>query len=181
PILAFGSVMAWRELPARTLREWQRRLRLVPMNRGDAVWTLVGLLVIVIASAAVLLLARPLDPGFKPSPSFLAQSPPRKVWVFAAWLPLFVTNILGEELCWRGYVLPRQEAAWGSAAWLGNGISWCLFHWSFGWPVLVMLLPITLLLPWVVVRRRNTSVGIIIHAVFNAAGFVLVTSGLAAS
>jgi hypothetical protein len=34
----------------------------------------------------------------------------------------------------------------------------------------VMLLPITLLLPWIVQRRRNTWVGIIIHAVFNAAG-----------
>src|SRR5262249_49831423 len=91
---------------------------------------------------------------------------------------LFVTNILGEELCWRGYVLPRQEAAFGRAACLANGIPWCLFHRSFGWPILVMLLPITLLLPWIVQRRRNTWVGIIIHAVFNAAGFVVVTSSV---
>jgi hypothetical protein len=49
-----------------------------------------------------------------------------------------------------------------------------------GWPILVTLLPITLLLPWIVQRRRNTSVGIIIHAVFNATGFILATSALAA-
>jgi membrane protease YdiL (CAAX protease family) len=180
PILTFGSAMAWRELPAPTLSEWRRRLRLVPLNRGDAVWTIVGLLVIVIASAALLALARHLDPSFQPSPSFLAQNPGWNAWVFAAWIPLFVTNILGEELCWRGYVLPRQEAAWGPRAWLGNGIPWCLFHWSLGWPILVMLLPITVLLPWIVQRRRNTYVGIIIHAVFNAAGFVLATSALSA-
>ena len=62
-------------------------------------------------------------------------------------------------------------------AWLPNGILWCLFHWSFGWPIMVTLLPITLLLPWIVQRRRNTSVGIIIHGVFNAAGFIAAVSG----
>src|SRR4029453_6834199 len=94
PILTFGSAMAWRELPAPTLSEWRRRLRLVPLNRGDAVWTIVGLLVIVIASAALLALARHLDPSFQPSPSFLAQNPGWHASVFAAWIPLFVTNIL---------------------------------------------------------------------------------------
>jgi len=178
PILTFGSAMAWLELPAPTLRDWRRRLRLGSINRGDAVWTVVGLVVIVIASAAILAVARYLDPSFQPSPSFLAHSPGWNVWVFAAWIPLFVTNILGEELCWRGYVLPRQEVALGRAACLANGIPWCLFHWSFGWPILVMLLPITLLLPWIVQRRRNTWVRIIIHAVFNAAGFVVVTSSV---
>jgi membrane protease YdiL (CAAX protease family) len=148
------------------------------MNRGDTIWTIVGLFVISIASAAILILARYVDPGFQPSPWFLARSPGWHAWVFAAWIPLFVTNILGEELCWRGYVLPRQEVALGRAACLANGIPWCLFHWSFGWPILVMLLPITLLLPWIVQRRRNTWVGIIIHAIFNAAGFVFVTSGV---
>jgi hypothetical protein len=44
----------------------------------------------------------------------------------------------------------------------------------------VVLLPITMVLPWIVQRRQNTSVGIIIHAVFNAAGFVLATSALGA-
>jgi membrane protease YdiL (CAAX protease family) len=175
PILMFGSAMAWFELPAPTLSEWRRRLRLFPVNGDDAVWTIGGLLMIMIASAAILALARHLHPSFQPSPSFLVQSPGWSASVFAAWIPLFVTNILGEELCWRGYVLPRQEAAWGSTAWFGNGVPWCLFHWSFGWPILIMLLPITLLLPWIVQRRRNTSVGIIIHAVFNAVGFVLAT------
>src|SRR5262249_13169938 len=169
---------AWLELPAPTRTEWRSRLKLAPMNRGDVIWTIFGLLVIVIASAALLTLARYLDPGFKPSPSFLAQNPGWKATVFAGWIPLFVTNILAEELCWRGYVLPRQEAAWGRTAWLGNGMAWCLFHWSLGRPILVMLLPITVVLPWIVQRRRNTSVGIAIHSVFNAAGFVLATSTL---
>ena len=117
-------------------------------------------------------------PELPSSPWFLQHTPGLHAWVFAAWIPLFLSNILGEELCWRGYVLPRQEARFGRAAWLPNGILWCLFHWSFGWPIMVTLLPITLLLPWIVQRRRNTWVGIIIHAIFNAAGFILATSGV---
>jgi membrane protease YdiL (CAAX protease family) len=177
PILIFGGVMAWRELPVQRLSEWQKRLRLVRMNRGDVTWTIIGFFIISVATAVILALTRYLDPIFQPVPWFLAQGPGWHAWVFVAWIPLFVTNILGEELCWRGYVLPRQEAAMGQIAWLGNGIPWCLFHWSFGWQILVTLLPITFLLPWIVQRRRNTWVGIIIHGVFNAIGFVIATSG----
>ena len=178
PILIFGSVMAWRELPMRRTNAWYERLRLVGMDRGDIAWSIVGIVVIASASVAILALARYIHPGFNPSPWFLANSAGWNVSVFVAWIPLFVTNIIGEELCWRGYILPRQETAWGRAAWAGNGIPWCLFHWSLGWPILVTLLPITLVLPWIVQRRRNTWVGIIIHAAFNAAGFAAAISNL---
>lgn len=177
PILIFGCVMAWRELPKRDLRSLRRRLRLNAISRGDLIWAGGGLLAIAAATAALLALARYIDPGFRPSPWFLLQPPGWHASVFAAWLPLFVSNILGEELCWRGYVLPRQETGFGRMAWLPNGALWCLFHWSFGWPIMVTLLPITLGLPWIVQRRRNTSVGIVIHGAFNAAGFIVVASG----
>jgi membrane protease YdiL (CAAX protease family) len=62
---------------------------------------------------------------------------------------------------------------------LPNGAMWCLFHWSFGWSVMLLLLPIALLLPWIVQRRRNTSVGVVIHAIFNAGGFIAAVSGRA--
>jgi membrane protease YdiL (CAAX protease family) len=178
PILLYGCTMAWRELPTRSLGALKERLRLNPMDRGDVIWVIVGLFAIMIASALIVALARFINPSFHPSPWFLPHTPGLHVWLFAAWIPLFVTNILGEELCWRGYVLPRQEARFGRAAWLPNGILWCLLHWSFGWPVVVTLLPITLLLPWIVQQRRNTWVGIIIHAIFNAAAFIFVASGI---
>jgi membrane protease YdiL (CAAX protease family) len=177
PLLIFGVLMAWRELPTRNLAQLCKRLRLSALGGGDIAWAIGGLLMISIASVLILALARHLDPNFRPSPEFLRQPPGWHAWVFVAWIPLFVTNIVGEELCWRGYVLPRQEAALGGAAWLLNGIMWCLFHWSFGWSVMLMLLPIALLLPWIVQRRRNTWVGIVIHAVFNAAGFMVAISG----
>jgi membrane protease YdiL (CAAX protease family) len=177
PMLIYGCLMAWRELSAPRLGSLRKRLRVNALNRGDVIWSIGGLVAITAATAAILALARYIDPTFRPSPWFLQQAPGWHVPVFTAWIPLFVSNILGEELCWRGYLLPRQEAALGGMAWLPNGILWCLFHWSFGWPIMVTLLPMTLLLPWIVQRRRNTTVGIVMHGVFNAAGFVLATSG----
>jgi membrane protease YdiL (CAAX protease family) len=178
PILLYGCAMAWRELPKRSPSALKERLRLNPLDRGDVIWIIGGLFAITTASAVIMALARYIDPSFRPSPWFLQHAPGLHPWLFAAWIPLFVSNILGEELCWRGYVLPRQEARFGRAAWLPNGILWCLFHWCFGWPIMVTLLPITLLLPWIVQQRRNTWVGIIIHAIFNAAGFIVVASGV---
>jgi len=117
PILLFGSAMAWRELPAPKMSEWRKRLRLVHMNRGDAIWTIVGLLVILIASAAILALARYLDPSFQPVPWFLAQNPGWHGW---GCLSLgFVTNIR------RGAVLARlcptsPAGRYGSASVVGK-------------------------------------------------------------
>ena len=179
PILLFGVLMAWRELPTRNLGQLCKRLGLGSMNGGDIAWAIGGLLGIAFASAVIFALARHVDPRFRASPEFLRQPPGWHAWVFLAWIPLFISNILGEELCWRGYVLPRQEAAWGRTAWLLNGTMWCLFHWSFGWSIMLLLLPIALLLPWIVQRRQNTSVGIWIHAMFNAAGFMAAISGRA--
>ncbi len=177
PILAFGVVKAWQELPTRNLGELCKRLRLTAITGRDFAWAAGGLFIIACGSAVIFELARQVDPGFRSSPEFLRTPPGWGAWVFLAWIPLFLSNILGEELCWRGYVLPRQEAAFGRTAWLLNGAMWCGFHWSFGWQVMLLVLPITLLLPWIVQRRRNTFVGIIIHGVFNAAGFVLAISG----
>lgn len=180
PILLFGCGMAWRELPSRGADALKGRLRLKAMDRSDVIWAVGGLVTAAVASAGILAAARYIHPGFQPSPWFMRQPPGLHAWVFEAWVPLFVANILGEELCWRGYLLPRQEARFGKAAWLPNGILWCLFHWSFGWAVMLALLPVTLLLPWIVQRRGNTWVGIVIHGVFNAAGFIIATSGVGA-
>jgi membrane protease YdiL (CAAX protease family) len=177
PILLFGLLLAWWELPTRNLEQLRKRLRLSAVGGVDIAWAICGLFTISFASAVILALAQHVDSNFRPSPEFLRQPPGWHAWVFAAWIPLFISNVVGEELCWRGYVLPRQEAALGSEAWLLNGIMWCLFHWSFGWPVMLVLLPIALLLPWIVQRRGNTWVGMIIHAVFNAAGFMAAISG----
>ncbi len=131
PILLYGCAMARLELPKHSPDALKKRLRLHSMDRGDVIWVIGGLLAITTASAMILALARYINPNFRPSPWFLQRAPGLHAWVFAAWIPLFVSNILGEELCWRGYLLPRQEERFGRVAWLSNGILWCLFHWEF--------------------------------------------------
>ena len=72
-------------------------------------------------------------------------------------------NIFGEELWWRGYILPRQEQAHGRWAWVMNGLLWWLWHLAFyPWQVFA-LLPICLIIPFVAHRRQNTWPAIIIH------------------
>ena len=104
---------------------------------------------------------------------------PGRYWIFGAWLPFFVLNILGEELVWRAFMLPRQEVAFGEKARLINGVLWLLFHAAFPWQVLVTLVPTTLIVPYVVQRRRSTWAGIVIHGAFGAVGFMALAFGLA--
>jgi membrane protease YdiL (CAAX protease family) len=43
---------------------------------------------------------------------------------------------------------------------------------------MIMLLPIVVILPYAVHKTSNTSVGILIHALYNGPSFVLIATGL---
>lgn len=88
-----------------------------------------------------------------------------------AYVGLLVVNIVGEEFWWRGYVLPRQELAFGKATWLIHGSMWAFFH-AFKWWHIIGLLPLTLGLSLICSRTKNTSPGIFIHLVFNSLGLI---------
>ncbi len=87
------------------------------------------------------------------------------------WIPLayffgWLFNILGEELLWRGYLMPRMELKWKKNAWIVNGVLWWFWHFFWKWN-LVILLPTNLLIPLVVQKRKNTLIGIIVHGAMN--------------
>ena len=88
-------------------------------------------------------------------------------------------NILGEEFLWRGVILPRQELAFGQYAWLANATGWLVFHLAVGWTVILLVTPIVFILPWIVQKRRNSSIGVIIHAALNGPAFIAVALGFA--
>jgi len=71
--------------------------------------------------------------------------------------------------------MPRQEMALGRWAWLANGIGWMLFYVA----IFVALWPILFVLPYVVQHRRNSWIGVIVHAGLNGPGFLAVAFGLA--
>jgi membrane protease YdiL (CAAX protease family) len=93
------------------------------------------------------------------------------------YLGIWVLNILGEELWWRGYVLPRQELVHGRRTWIVHGVLWTLFHVPFWWN-LIALLPSTLSLAFVTSRLRNTTPGIVAHLVLNGLGMVGIVLGV---
>jgi membrane protease YdiL (CAAX protease family) len=160
---------------------WRKRLRFRPMRAADWVWALGALVAIGALSSAIQFVALPRLFGHAQlGPSFLSLAPltPGRYWILAAWLPFWVLNILGEEILWRGVILPRQEAAMGAHAWLANATGWTLFHLAFGLQLLLVLLPILFILPWVAQRRQSSWVAVVIHAGLNGPGFVAVAFGL---
>ena len=102
-------------------------------------------------------------------PPFVNVAPlaPSQYYILLLRLPFFAANIVGEELWWRGFIQPGQEAVFGSATWIVQGLLHGAFHFSFGLGLIFVLLPAFFAIPWAVQRTRNTSVGMVIHGGIN--------------
>ncbi len=185
--LFIGAILAVRHRThASTLREVLVALNVRTMSKTDAFWAFAGLLgVVVMTGILVTLVDRVFALKLLSQDSYasflkMEKLKPNEYWLFLAWLPYFFFNIVGEELMWRGYLLPRQTAALGRYAWLLNGALWAIFHVGIGWRIAIILLPIEFIVPYVVQKRQNTWLGIIIHGLYNGSGFVMVALGVVA-
>lgn len=179
PLLVAGYLSVRQEGYAGT-RILAKRLRFRRMSRNDWAWAIGAVFVIGMFGAGIQAALGEWGVGGDLHPRFMAFEPlsPGRYWILAAWLPFWVLNIMGEEVLWRGVVLPRQEVALGPKAWIANACGWLLFHAAFGWYLMIVLLPILIILPYVVQRRRNSWVGVVIHAGINGPGFIAVALGL---
>lgn len=100
-------------------------------------------------------------------------------WDIAAiFLLMYFFNIAGEELLWRGYLLPRQVAEHGKFAWLVHGLLWAGFHF-FKWWDIIVILPLCLLFAYVSQRMKNNWPTLIAHALGNLSFVVLVVGRVA--
>lgn len=180
PLVVVAIVLLKRESAPPSPGLWRERLRFRPMNRADWIWCLCGLIAIGLLAAGVITALDVLFGEVDLHPSFMNLEPltSDRYWLLAAWLPFWVVNIMGEEILWRGVLLPRQELAFGRWAWLANGTGWLLFHLPFGLVILFTVAPLTFILPYIVQRRRNTWIGVVLHAALNGPGFVAVAFGL---
>jgi len=94
-------------------------------------------------------------------PGYFFEIPIRGTpWVFAGYFGLLILQIFSEELWFRGYLLPRQELAYGRFAWLVHAPLWLLFRAVQPWQ-LIQDVPGSLLLPYISQRLRNTWPGIV--------------------
>jgi membrane protease YdiL (CAAX protease family) len=162
------AVQLRRERSSWSLVDVAERLRVRRLGRGDVVPIAIALAVTGVATPALLAL------GFSPAPSFMHVGPlaPHERGVLLWWIPFFAANILGEELLWRGVLLPRQERAHGRHAWIVHGLGWLVFHIAFGPSMMLVTAPLMLAQSWACQRTGNTTVGIAIHGGVNGLGFV---------
>ena len=93
---------------------------------------------------------------------------------------LKLLNIAGEELWWRGYILPRQEPVHGRATWAIHGFLWAAFHifWIWNFWDLVAKLPTCMALAFVCQKQKNTWPGVIGHTFGNSAILVGIVRGV---
>ena len=85
-----------------------------------------------------------------------------------AWLAVIVllqifNSVLGEELLFRGLLLPRMNKQFGRWDWVANGALFALYHLHVPWVIPQALLD-TFILAYPSKRYRSALIGIIVHS-----------------
>lgn len=153
-------------------------LSLRPMNARDWKYATSGLALVFVLTGAIfaasLLLNAYLDvEELSTTPWFVKLSPLRgtELLLLMVWLPMFIFNIVGEEVLWRGYIQKRLSA---QHAWLFCALLWWMFHLPFGSDLMIMLIPVVLVVPYVFQKTNNTLACVFIHGMYNGPLFLAV-------
>lgn len=84
-------------------------------------------------------------------------------WFAVVVVMVLFNTVLGEELLFRGYLLPRMADAFGRGDWLANGVLFAVYHLHMPWAI-----PWTMLdafaLAWPTKHYRSAWLGIIVHS-----------------
>lgn len=84
---------------------------------------------------------------------------------YAVMIVMFVFNtILGEELLFRGFLLPRMNGAFGRWDWVANGLYFTAYHLHVPWALPGRLFSLVLLC-YPAKRYRTALLGIAVHSV----------------
>jgi membrane protease YdiL (CAAX protease family) len=188
-LLIGSSIVAYRlEGGSWTWSAFKSRFRLEPMRRAAWLWTL-GLSILMFLAPGFLSFSSDLIQQIAPIPDTLARMFEIDVstfmgmplagawWIAVGYLAYVILNVFGEELWWRGYILPRQEMSLGIWTWLVHGVLWNLFHSFFYWE-LILWLPGCLALSYVAQRSKNTWPGIIAHLSYSIPGLIVILIGV---
>lgn len=188
-LISAAVIAFYREGGSISWNAFKKRFRLRPMDKRAWLWT-IGLTLFMILSAGLLTFtARWLasfdlfaPPAYWPSelkPSAQSGAGTNSVpteflqvplagnwWVLVVVFISLVIATIGEELWWRGYILPRQELVHGKWTWVIHGVLWDAFHLFAPWN-LILILPGSLALSFVAYRLKNTWPGMIAHGLAN--------------
>ena len=181
PLIITGIIILKFEGYKFSLKTWKERLRFKKITSRDLIWSIGGLIIIGILSGLIMEALKLIVGDFDHSPPFMSFEPlttTGKYWLLIFWLPYWILNILGEEFLWRGVMMPKQELVFGKYTWLIHGFGWGLFHVSFGWQLLITLIPIIFIQSYVVQKTKNSWTGVIIHGGLNGSSFIAICFGL---
>jgi CAAX protease family protein len=86
-------------------------------------------------------------------------------WAWYALLlaMLLFNTVLGEELLFRGYLLPRMNGAFGRGDWVANGVLFTVYHLHEPWVMPGTLIE-SFLLAYPTKRYRSAWIGIAVHS-----------------
>lgn len=112
------------------------------------------------------------------STTFLGTPMKGAWWLLGAWFLFYVSNVAGEELWFRGIVLPRQELAFGRSTWAIHGVLWAAWHAALFPADALIILPEGLAYGWVCQRSRSLWPTLVAHAVLNALAAIRIVSGI---
>lgn len=93
---------------------------------------------------------------------------------FAVLIVMCIFNtVIGEELLFRGYLLPRMAGVFGRFDWVANGVIFAAYHLHRWWAMPGLLFG-TLTYAWPAKRYRSTLVSIAVHSAQSVVMIVLV-------
>jgi uncharacterized protein len=83
---------------------------------------------------------------------------------FSLLVVLWLFNtVLGEELLFRGFLLPRMNGAFGRGDWVANGVLFATYHLHMPWRIPAALLDM-FILAYPTKRYRSAWIGIAVHS-----------------
>jgi membrane protease YdiL (CAAX protease family) len=160
-------------------QELSARLLLHKLTKQDWWLCLIGFVVMAVGSGITFAVCAWL--GLDSNPPFARNVQAwtdGRFWLFGLWAIYWPINIFGENIVWRGIILPRMELRVGKLAWLLNALMWGLFHLAFGLGNIIILLPTLLVVPYVAQKSQNTWTAVILHACLSFPGFVALAFGM---
>ena len=136
-------------------------------RRGGRLWLIVIPLIVLFAVEA--LIPTPPHPENRDFGEFLSSDAGQD-FLSGAWgwfsliLLLFLFNtVLGEELLFRGLLLPRMNGAFGRGDWVANGVLFAAYHLHVPWAIPATLLD-TFIVSYPAKRYRSAWIGIAVHS-----------------
>jgi uncharacterized protein len=167
------AALVWREQRTfrwSTVREalWLRSPRSLSTGRtGGRIWLVLIPLIVATLIESLIPLGGPKGRDFG---SFIGTDA-GKAFLHGAWgwyaliLVWFVFNtVLGEELLFRGFLLPRMNGVFKRKDWLANGLLFAGYHLHVPWAIPGTLLIDTFAVAYPAKRYRSAWIGIAVHS-----------------